>query len=82
MIGVFLFSPQVLWTINKTNLKLNMAHFVFHLRKNVIQTAIPCICRAINGAGCQMVSPGADSGSCNFLWLMDCDYKGWMPQVI
>ena len=33
-------------------------------------------CRAINGAGCQMVTPSAeDENLCDFLWLMDCDYK-------
>jgi len=34
------------------------------------------IVRAINGAGCQMVTPSAeDENLCDFLWLMDCDYK-------
>ena len=34
------------------------------------------IVRAVNGAGCQMVTPRAeDENSCQFLWLMDCDYK-------
>ena len=38
--------------------------------------------RAINGPGCQMILPVAgDANSCTFIWLMDCDYKGWMPQV-
>ena len=34
------------------------------------------IVRAYNGPGCQMVTPDySDSGVCQFLWLMDCDYK-------
>lgn len=38
------------------------------------------IVRAINGAGCQMVIPveGEDE-QCEVIWLMDCDFKGWMP---
>jgi len=41
------------------------------------------IVRAINGPGGHMVSPGPDGeNSCNLVWLMDCDYKGWMPQGI
>jgi len=41
------------------------------------------IVRAVNGPGCQMISPCAeDENCCNFLWLMDCDYKGWMPQSV
>merc|ERR1712045_100902 len=40
------------------------------------------IVRAHNGPGCQMVIPTSDSQVCDFLWLMDCDYKGWMPQSI
>jgi len=38
------------------------------------------IVRAINGAGCQMVIPVADDeNECEVIWLMDCDFKGWMP---
>ena len=33
------------------------------------------IVRAVNGAGCQMVSPTEDPNVCEFVWLMDCDYK-------
>ena len=33
------------------------------------------IVRAHNGPGCQMVTPTSDSQLCDFLWLMDCDYK-------
>jgi len=41
------------------------------------------IVRAINGPGCQMILPVAgDANSCTFIWLMDCDYKGWMPQSV
>ena len=40
------------------------------------------IVRAVNGAGCQMVSPTEDPNVCEFVWLMDCDYKGWMPQSV
>ena len=29
-----------------------------------------------------MIAPvAADPNSSTFTWLMDCDYKGWMPQV-
>jgi len=41
------------------------------------------IVRAVNGVGCQMVTPCAeDENMCDFLWLMDCDYKGWLPQSV
>jgi len=41
------------------------------------------IVRAINGPGCQMIAPVADDpNSSTFIWLMDCDYKGWMPQSV
>eukprot|EP00088_Acartia_fossae_P043265 TRINITY_DN4556_c0_g1_i2.p1 TRINITY_DN4556_c0_g1~~TRINITY_DN4556_c0_g1_i2.p1 ORF type:complete len:214 (-),score=70.73 TRINITY_DN4556_c0_g1_i2:283-924(-) len=41
------------------------------------------IVRAINGAGCQMVIPvPGEDGECEVLWLMDCDFKGWMPSNI
>jgi len=40
------------------------------------------IVRAINGPGCQMVGPTDDDNVCEFTWLMDCDYKGWMPQSV
>ena len=34
------------------------------------------VCRAINGAGCQMVTPCVeDENMSEFVWLMDCDYK-------
>jgi len=40
-------------------------------------------CRAVNGAGCQVVTPIAENDNmCEFMWLMDCDYKGWMPQSV
>ena len=32
------------------------------------------IVRAVNGPGCQTVTPAGEN-SCDFLWLMDCDYK-------
>ena len=32
------------------------------------------IVRAYNGPGCQMVLPSSGD-SCDFVWLMDCDYK-------
>ena len=35
------------------------------------------IVRAVNGAGCQMVSPTQDPNVVELLWLMDCDYKVW-----
>ena len=40
------------------------------------------VSRAINGPGCQMVGPTDDDNVCEFTWLMDCDYKGWMPQSV
>lgn len=40
------------------------------------------IVRAINGPGCQMVATTGDDKVCEFVWLMDCDYKGWMPQSV
>jgi len=41
------------------------------------------IVRAINGPGCQMVSPvEGEADMSDFTWLMDCDYKGWMPGSI
>jgi len=41
------------------------------------------IVRAINGPGCQIVFPVAeDENVCEVVWLMDCDYKGWMPQSV
>lgn len=41
------------------------------------------IVRAINGPGCQMIFPvEGEEDYCEFLWLMDCDYKGWMPGSI
>lgn len=33
------------------------------------------IVRAVNGSGCQMVTPTEDPNTVEFCWLMDCDYK-------
>ena len=33
------------------------------------------IVRAVNGPGCQMVTPATEENVCNVVWLMDCDYK-------
>ena len=33
------------------------------------------IVRAVNGPGCQMVTPGSEENVCHVVWLMDCDYK-------
>ena len=39
--------------------------------------------RAVHGPGCQMVQPvEGESGKSNFIWLMDCDYKGMVPSSI
>jgi hypothetical protein len=39
--------------------------------------------RAWNGPGAQVVRPLAnDANSCEFIWLMDCEYKGWIPSSI
>jgi len=41
------------------------------------------IVRAVNGPGCQMILPCEDDpNSCIVIWIMDCDYKGWMPQSV
>jgi len=41
------------------------------------------IVRAINGPGCQLVYPvEGEENKCEFVWVMDCDYKGWMPASI
>jgi len=40
------------------------------------------IVRAVNGPGCQIVTPLAEENMCDLVWLMDCDYKGWMPQSV
>ncbi len=37
--------------------------------------------RAWNGPGGQMVKP-IDDEHCEFVWLLDCDYKGWIPSHI
>merc|ERR1719474_1342533 len=39
--------------------------------------------RAVHGPGCQSVRavPG-EPGKSKFLWLMDCDYKGMVPNSI
>ena len=39
------------------------------------------IVRAINGPGLQMVTPLEDN-TCEIIWLMDCEYKGWIPSGI
>ena len=39
--------------------------------------------RAVHGPGCQMVQPvEGKPGKSNFIWLMDCDYKGMVPSSI
>ena len=39
--------------------------------------------RAWNGPGAQVVRPvPGDPNSCEFIWLMDCEYKGWIPNSI
>merc|ERR1719481_1058845 len=43
----------------------------------------PKLVRAINGPGCQMVLPiPGDKNACQIIWVMDCDYKGWVPQSV
>ncbi|XP_059089421.1 stAR-related lipid transfer protein 3-like [Tigriopus californicus] len=41
------------------------------------------VVRAWNGPGAQIVRPipGKDN-ECEFIWLMDCEYKGWIPSSI
>jgi len=38
--------------------------------------------RAVNGPGCQMVEPGTSPDTCRLVWLMDCEYRGLMPQSV
>ena len=39
--------------------------------------------RAWNGPGAQIIRPVSDSPEeCEFVWLMDCEYKGWIPSSI
>ena len=39
--------------------------------------------RAWNGPGAQLVRPHpSDPTKSEFVWLMDCDYKGWIPSSI
>jgi len=41
------------------------------------------IVRAINGVGCHIVSPvEGEENMSDLTWVMDCDYKGWMPQAV
>merc|ERR1712062_422177 len=40
------------------------------------------IVRAIHGPGCQMVIDTGDKDRCEFIWLMDCDYRGMIPTSI
>ena len=40
------------------------------------------IVRALNGPGCQMVSPTSDKNKSQLVWLMDCDYKVTMGDTI
>jgi len=39
------------------------------------------IVRAWNGPGGTAIKPLSD-GQCEFRWLMDCDYRGWIPKAI
>jgi len=39
------------------------------------------IVRAWNGPGAQIIRPVSDT-ECTFIWLMDCEYKGWIPSSI
>ena len=39
--------------------------------------------RAVHGPGCQIVQPvEGEAGKTKFTWLMDCDYKGMIPNSI
>lgn len=38
--------------------------------------------RAWNGPGAQIIRPLSDESGCEFIWLMDCDYRGWIPSHI
>ena len=39
--------------------------------------------RAVHGPGCQIVKPvEGEPGKTNFIWLMDCDYKGMVPTSV
>jgi len=38
--------------------------------------------RAWNGPGGTFVRHTSDPNKCEFIWLMDCDFKGWMPASV
>ena len=39
--------------------------------------------RAVHGPGCQKVQPvPGEPGKSKFIWLMDCDYKGFIPTSV
>ncbi len=41
------------------------------------------IVRAWNGPGAQVVRPiPGEEDKCEFVWLMDCEYRGWIPSHI
>jgi len=40
------------------------------------------IVRAWNYPGGQFVRPTSDPNKCEFVWVMDCEYRGWMPGSI
>ena len=43
----------------------------------------PKIVRAWNGPGGQMIKPiPGNPNKCELLWLLDCEYKGWIPSAI
>merc|ERR1712130_544516 len=46
------------------------------------QPEVKGIVRANHGAGCQIVVDTGDSDKCQFIWLMDCDYRGLIPTSI
>ena len=39
--------------------------------------------RAWNGPGAQIIKPiPGEPDACQFVWLMDCEYKGWIPASV
>lgn len=59
---------------------LNNACFFF---RSGISNWKCAIFRAINGPNCWAMQPVPDRpNECNFLWLLDTDLRGWVPQYM
>ena len=50
---------------------------------NIPGPTSPKAVRAVNGPTGTVVRPiPGKPGKCEFVWLMDCEYKGWIPNSI